>query len=237
VSTLDLQAAVAPRSTARGHEAHRLQGALISAGTAVAILGAALLILLTPVYLHAALDAARSPEFLGATREQTLQLSDRTVTELVFGPGTFAFAGPDGAPFYDPAEAAHLRDARAVLYLFLLVAVAGGVVALWNLIRRRRDPQVWRRVSRGAGVLAVTLTVVGGVFAVTFDAAFELFHRIFFPGGNWAFDPTRERLVQLYPIPFWQIVVGSLAVLAIGGGIVVWWVARRRAMRLERAEA
>jgi Protein of unknown function (DUF1461) len=234
VSTLDLQAAAASRSDARA-EARSLRGALVAAGTAIAILGIALLVLLQPLYLHAALDAARSPEFLGATRAQTLDLSDRTVGELVFGPATFAFSGPDGSAFYDPAEASHLRDARTLLYLFLALALAGGAFSAWSLARRRRDPAVWRSVSRGAGLLAVSLAVIGAVFAVGFDAAFEFFHRLFFPGGNWAFDPTTERLVQLYPIPFWQIVVGSLAALAIGGGVVVWWAARRRARGLARS--
>jgi integral membrane protein (TIGR01906 family) len=236
VSTVDLPAAVRSRPVARSDIAPAWR-ALVAVGTALSILAVALLLLLQPVYLHAALDSARSAEVLGVTGEQARALSDRTVSELVFGPATFAFAGPDGQPFYDPAEASHLRDARTVLYAFLVLALAGGLVAVSSLVRRRRDPAVWRGVSRGAGGLAVTLTAIGIFFAVAFEAAFELFHRIFFPGGNWAFDQTRERLVQLYPESFWQIVVASLAVLAIGGGIVVWWLARGHAVRLERTVA
>lgn len=241
MSTLDVQAPAGVRARSPARPALGSLGsfrrACLSLGTALSILGTALVLLLQPAYLHAALDAARSPEFLAATREETLTLSDRTVGELVRGPGSFAFAGPDGSRFYDPAEASHLRDARAVLYGFLAVVLVGGGLALVILIRGRRDAAAWRAVGRGGGLLAAALTVVGLVFAVTFDAAFEVFHRIFFPGGNWAFDPMTEHIVQLYPIPFWQIVVGSLALLSIGGGLAVWWAAGRRARRLAADEA
>ena len=97
------------------------------------------------------------------------------------------------------------------------------------------DPAAWRAVARGGGWLAVGLAAVGVLFALTFDLMFELFHRLFFPGGNWAFDPETQRLVQLYPIPFWQVTVGALAVLAIGSGALVWWLARRRARSTSRS--
>jgi hypothetical protein len=197
----------------------------------------ALGILLTPPYLHAAHDAAGSADWLGYTRAETRAISDRTVGELVFGPATFAMAAPDGSAFYQAAEAAHLRDARAVLYGFVALAVITASFAVFAVRRARHDMGAWRAVARGGGLLAASLTVVGLLFAFTFDVMFELFHRIFFPGGNWSFDPGTQRLVQLYPIPFWQITVGSLAVLAIGGGALVWWLARRRARAVATAPA
>ena len=83
----------------------------------------------------------------------------------------------------------------------------------------------------------MAFVVIGALFLVAFDAAFTLFHEIFFPGGNWSFDFATERLVQLYPIPFWQeatTVIGGI-VIAVSG--LVWWVARRRAVRLEATTA
>lgn len=228
MSTLDLHAHAVARAATMVRMGV-ISRSLVAAGTALAIVLAALVVLLTPVYLHAAHDVARSADYLGYTAAETLTISDRTVSELILGPGTFVIAAPDGTPFYQPSEAAHLGDARVVLYGFVLVALAGGVFTLATLSRRRRDPDVWRAISRGAGGLAVSLAVLGVLFALTFDFMFELFHRLFFPGGNWAFDPETQRLVQLYPIPFWQVTVGVLAVLAIGAGLLIWWFARRRA--------
>jgi hypothetical protein len=221
--------AVAPaRAGARASVVGRV---LVSAATALVILAVVLLVLLQPIYVHAALGQAGSASVLGVTPAQAEVLSDRTVAELIAGPGSFAFEGPSGGPFYDPAEAAHLRDARLVLWLFLglsAIALAGLLTALASPARR---PWAWRAIRRGAAALAVGMALVGAFFLVAFDLAFELFHRIFFPGGNWAFDPSTQRLVQLYPIAFWQVTAAALGGLAIGLAAATWWVARRQADR------
>ena len=63
--------------------------------------------------------------------------------------------------------------------------------------------------------------------------AFEIFHRLFFAGGSYTFDPRTDRLVQLFPFDFW-----SETTLVVGGMIVVlaalvWF----GASRLARAPA
>jgi integral membrane protein (TIGR01906 family) len=197
--------------------------------TVVTILGACVVLLLTPLYVHPALDAAGAPASLGLSAAETHRLSDMTVAELLVGPGDFAFAGPDGARFYDVAEASHMRDVRLVLQVFLAL-VAGSVAFLVASMRgARRQTPAWEHVAHGAGLLAVTVIALGVFATVAFDTAFELFHRILFPAGNWAFDPRSQRLVQLYPLPFWQITTAALGTLAVAGGAVTWWLARRRA--------
>lgn len=218
---------VAPART--GARATAVGSVLVSAATALVILAVALLVLLQPSYIHAALAQAGSASVLGVTPAEADALSDRTVAELVAGPGTFAFEGPSGGRFYDPAEAAHLADARLVLWLFLgfsAMALAGLLATLASPARR---PWAWRAIRRGAAALAVGMALVGAFFLVAFDLAFELFHRIFFPGGNWAFDPATQRLVQLYPTAFWQMTAAALGGISIGFALVVWWVAGRRA--------
>jgi len=209
--------------------------AVTAISTALLILGLAVVLLLTPVYIHAALDDAGSAAFLGVTPAQAHDLSDRTVSELVFGPATFAFPMEEGGPsFYNAAEAGHLRDARAVLYGFLAAVVAALVVLAAGVVRSGRAAPFWRAVSRGALGLTVAFAIVGALFLVAFDAAFTLFHQVFFPGGNWSFDPRTEHMVQLYPIPFWERTATVLGALTIVLGLAAWWLARRRAVALER---
>jgi uncharacterized membrane protein len=80
--------------------------------------------------------------------------------------------------------------------------------------------------------------VIGVVGSVAFEPMFELFHRIFFPGGNWAFDPRTERLVQLYPYAFWQLIAAGLGLVSGVLGVVTWavarWMAGPRAIRPDR---
>ena len=128
-----------------------------------------------------------------------------------------------------------MRDVRVVLYGFLLLAVVSLVFVVVSLVRAPRDATRWKAVSRG-GIGLVVAMVVLGVFAfVAFDTAFLLFHEIFFPGGNFSFDPTTERLVQLYPFAFWQYTSAALGVLLIAGGSLTWFVGRRLANGKERA--
>ena len=90
---------------------------------------------------------------------------------------------------------------------------------------RRRS---WRAVRGGAKGLAIAL-VVGGAFAfVAFDALFETFHRLFFAGGSYSFDPSTERLVQLFPFQFWQETAIAVGAVCIVVAVIVAAVASRR---------
>ena len=66
---------------------------------------------------------------------------------------------------------------------------------------------------------------------MAFDSLFTLFHQLFFPGGNWSFDPSTQRLVQLYPFRFWQIASAALGMLVFLLGIGAWLLGRRAAGR------
>ena len=70
--------------------------------------------------------------------------------------------------------------------------------------------------------------MLGVVSIVAFDALFEVFHRIFFAGGTYLFDPRTERLVQLFPDQFWSETSIVLGILLLGLARVVAVVGRRR---------
>jgi uncharacterized membrane protein len=76
--------------------------------------------------------------------------------------------------------------------------------------------------------LVIGIAVAAVIATFFFDAAFELFHRLFFPSGSYTFDPRTDRLVQLFPFDFWSettLVLGGLIILLAAG---VWLVARRQ---------
>jgi len=196
---------------------------LIPPATAVAIAAAALLLLMTPFWVHSALDFSGGARAL-PVRALSHAVSDQTVAELFTGPGTFAAFGAD--------EAGHMRDVRVILLGFLAIALASAAFVGWALWRHSRDPRTWRQIARG-GLLLVGFVVVVGVFAaLAFGVAFDLFHRLVFPGGNWAFAAD-SLLIRLYPYEFWQLSAAAFSVLTLAGGGLVWVVARRRARSLE----
>ena len=215
---------VAPEGQGRGW-----LGWLLPPATALVVIVVAVLVLTTPLWMHGALRQSGSTQAF-ATPEQAFSFSDPTVNQLLFG-GDFYIDLGDGYTFYTADEAAHLRDARAVLYLFVALALAALVLIVAALVHRPTDARRWRAVVRGAAGLAVGTVVVGIVGFLVFDAAFELFHRVFFPGGNWEF-PADSNMIKLYPYAFWQLTAAALGVLCVVGGGGVWWFARRRASRL-----
>ena len=215
---------------------------LLSLATAITILAVALLLLFTSFWTHFALRASGGGEAILATPQMAADVSDRTISEVLFGPGTFAFEGPpeivDGAlvsaPFYDPDEQAHMRDVRVVLYGFLGLAVVSLVFIILSLVRAPRDAARWTALGRG-GIWLIVAMIVLGLFAFfAFETVFTLFHEIFFPGGNWSF-PDTSHLIQLYPEPFWELSAAALGILASTGGLIVWFLARRRAAALTAA--
>jgi hypothetical protein len=208
-----------------------LVGVGVSAATILVIVVLALMPLLTPLFIHPALDAAGSAGLLGLDVASTRDVSDRTVVDLLSFSGSFSFEGPAGAPFFDASEQAHLGDARALLWV-ALVAGALSAVAIALALVRHRDPErraIWRAVSRGGAVAATGTVIVGVIGALAFESLFTLFHQIAFPGGNRAFDPAFQRLVQLYPLGFWQIAAAALGVLVVFIGALVWWLGRAAA--------
>jgi integral membrane protein (TIGR01906 family) len=80
-------------------------------------------------------------------------------------------------------------------------------------------------------VLAVAVVALGIVSVVAFDTVFEIFHTLLFPGGSYTFDPSTERLVQLFPYDFWYqtaIALGVLiVVLALATVALATWRIRR----------
>jgi hypothetical protein len=202
---------------------------LLPVATILVVIGLALLPLLGPWFIHPALDAAQAPAWLGVDEPQARAWSDETVRELVLGPGSFAIPGPGGAPLFGPDEVAHLRDARVLLWLALGAAAVSGAALAARLLAGIDRLGTWRGIGRGGALAAIGALVVGLVGLVAFDPLFELFHRLFFPGGGWAFDARTSVLVRLYPFAFWE-----LAALGLGIGVVLlgcgaWLVARAAA--------
>ena len=206
---------------------------LVIVGTILVIVAVAIVPLLSSLFIHPTLDAASAADRLGVTAAQAHALSDASVGELVLGPGTFAFSGPDGTPFYDSDERGHLRDARLLLYLaFGVGLVAAGLIAA-TLVRATglARASLWGAIAQGGGISVIAVVVLGILALVAFSTLFTLFHQLFFPGGNFSFDPRTQHLVQLYPFTFWQITSAAFGVIIAMLGAGTWLVARRLTRR------
>ena len=121
---------------------------LVPVATMLTIGAVALVLLLTPFWLHPALDAADSAAWLGMSPQAARDYSDRTVNDLVFASGDFDFVAPDGTTFFDASERAHMRDVRVVLYGFLGLSAIAAIFLGVVTYRRRADVVLRRRPHR-----------------------------------------------------------------------------------------
>ncbi len=174
------------------------------------------------------------PAITGFTLDQVRAATGSIVADLFFGPPNFSIT-VNARPVLDAAERSHMVDVRTVLLAFGIVVAIAVVLLAAIVLPNRRSAWVWRAVGRGSGaVVAVGIGV--GVAALLFlEAAFELFHLVFFPQGNFSFDPRTERLTQLSPDQFWIETSIGIALFGLALAILVTLAARRLAKKSEEA--
>jgi integral membrane protein (TIGR01906 family) len=215
-----------------GAHARRIGGGwLVAAATALVLLGGSIVPFLNPVYVRFEQDRTGAVALTGYSTSELDQVTGSLLGDLLLWRGDFRVA-VDGAPVLKEAEMGHMVDVRGVFAGFFAL-VLGGLAILLIAFRRGRGTEAraatWRAVAGGARGLAIGIAVAGAFTVFAFEAAFEVFHRLFFTAGSYTFDPRTDRLVQLFPEAFWSetaIVVGATALVA---AIVTWWLARRRA--------
>jgi integral membrane protein (TIGR01906 family) len=204
-----------------------LAGLAVAIATCLVLLGLAMAVFFNPWFVAFEQERSDAAAIAGYTPDELRRATDGILGDLYLGSGDFAVT-VGGSPVLDERERAHMRDVRAVFAAFwLAVALAAVVVALAR-IRSRGAAWFWRAIAAGATTLGIVVVGLGLVATVAFEALFELFHRLFFAGGTYLFDPRTERLVQLFPFAFWFetsiLLAGTIVVLAIA----VRLIARRR---------
>ena len=205
---------------------------MIAAATALVLLGGSILPFLNPIYVRFEQDRTGVAALTCYSREQLDLAAGILLSDLLFWTGDFDVNRGDGAEVLSQPEIGHMRDVRGVFAGFFAL-VAAGVVVLVAAARRTRSgtearTAAWRSVASGARGLAIGIAVVSVFLVLAFDAAFEVFHRLFFSAGSYTFDPRTDKLVQLFPEAFWSETAMFVGVVALLASVVTWWVARGR---------
>jgi integral membrane protein (TIGR01906 family) len=198
--------------------AERLAAALTAIATAVVITAVSIVPFLSPAWVSFEQGRSGAGQLTGFSPTELGVATNAILSDLVLGPPDFDVA-VGGEPVLTERERAHMRDVRGVFAGFGLIALIAtvGLAAAYVLARRAgHRERAWAAIRNGARGLAIGVVVAGAVALVAFDAAFELFHGLFFAGGSYTFDPGTERLVQLFPFSFW-----SESTMAVGGVILI----------------
>ena len=204
---------------------------MISAATALVILGATVAPFLTPAFVRFEQDRTGVGNLTGFDSGELDVVTGSLLGDLVLWRGDFRVA-IDGVPVLSDRERGHMLDVRGVFAGFFAMALAGAAILAFAFARARGTEArtaAWRSIAGGARALAVIIVVAGAFVLLAFDAAFEVFHRLFFSAGSYTFDPHTDRLVQLFPEQFWSETAVIVGAVMLGVAILTAWQAGRRA--------
>lgn len=136
---------------------------------------------------------------------------------------------PEPAPLFDANERSHLADVRGVFRALRVAQIAAGLLLLVLLVRARSRGTALRLARAAALWSGGAVVALGIVAAVAFEPAFLAFHYLFFPQGNFLFDPATSQLLRVYPEAYWYGVtlrvgatfIVAMAVLAAATSLVL----------------
>ena len=103
-------------------------------------------------------------------------------------------------------EYSHMADVRNVFVAAKFLVPVSLLVIVIRLQRARaRSPRaMWELVRDGSLIAAAVVVLIGIVATFAFEPLFLAFHYVFFPQGNFLFDPATSNLIRLYPDWYWQ---------------------------------
>jgi Protein of unknown function (DUF1461). len=204
---------------------------IAAVAAAIAMLGVTITLFFNPLWIGFEQERAGVPAITGYTPDQVRAVTGAMLADLFVGPPEFA-AVVDGQPVLGAAERSHMLDVRNV-FVPMTTVFGIAIAALAVLLATNgRRAWLWRAIARGTTALAVVGIGVGIAVAFFFEAAFLVFHVVFFPQGNFSFDPRTQRLTQLFPDQFWTETSIAIAIAGVVIAATITVFARRRASRL-----
>jgi len=131
----------------------------------------------------------------------------------------------DKSPLYNERELSHMADVKVVFQgmltaWWILLAILAGL-GLWAWHGKWMKTYLHGLGKGGWLTVGLILFILVAV-AISFNALFTAFHRIFFTGDSWLFLYT-DTLIRLFPLRFWQdgfIAMGILTLLS--AGLLIW---------------
>lgn len=136
-------------------------------------------------------------------------------------------------PLFNQREVEHMRDVQALMHrvfqvwFLSLVGLAVAAAAIAAVDLPSGGKALVRAAAIGGGVAVGTVGALGLAAAMDFRQLFLQFHMVSFANDLWLLDPTRDRLIQLFPQGYFfdaaiRIAVQTVALgaLTLGASIV-----------------
>lgn len=146
-------------------------------------------------------------------------------------------------PVFNARETRHMEDVKRLFVAanraqeLSVVYVLLYIVAFFIWAREGNVRQLAGQALVGAGICGAFIGGVALFAAFGFERASVRFHTVFFNNNLWMLDPSRDRLIQMFPDMFWRdisIVLGAMTaaeVLLISAASTVYLLGSRRERR------
>ncbi len=103
------------------------------------------------------------------------------------------------SPDFNSLELGHIRDIKELLVIWQRIFLSIFFVStLIYLVKSSKIKNIKSIALSGLGL--TVLLAISSTFL--FSKVFEGFHQLFFPQGNWHFNPQTDLIIRLYPPEF-----------------------------------
>lgn len=193
------------------------------------LLMTAIRILFTPVFLQIEYRMPGfPPDEYGFSLDDRLHWS-RVSLEYMYNAAGIEYLADqqlqDGSPLYSQRELSHMEDVKVVFqrmqiawWVTVVVLIVIGVLT-WRV---HSIKAFLRGLGYGGRLTIALIVLILATVAISFNALFTAFHRLFFTGDTWLFQYS-DNLIRLFPMRFWQdgFIAMGLVTLA-GAGLLIW---------------
>ena len=157
------------------------------------------------------------------TREDVIEAYNEVLNYLTIPGNEF---GTGKLPYREWTKT-HFEDCKVLFDLNIIcfaVAFIGAAVLI--ILNKCKIFDLWYPFGMNISFYSGSFTlgafaIIGGLVAIDFNTAFEVFHAIFFPGKeNWVFYPLYDRVILMMPQNFFMncaiLIFSSIILLCIG---------------------
>ncbi|PKM73779.1 MAG: TIGR01906 family membrane protein [Firmicutes bacterium HGW-Firmicutes-16] len=159
------------------------------------------------------IDYLKIPETAGISREEVL-LNYNAIMDFLSPFSDKEFSLPTIS--YSERASTHFEECKPLFNAVYLFGAVSAVILI-VLILLKAVPKKTLRLS-GAVTLIIP-AVIGAAVMIDFDSAFTFFHKIFFEGSTWIFDPVADSFILIMPSTFFMHCANFIALFWVVGAV------------------
>ncbi|MCT8975215.1 TIGR01906 family membrane protein [Clostridium sp. CX1] len=111
----------------------------------------------------------------------------------------------------------HFKDVKKIFNSIDLLLIITGFISLIGFINNIKNKN-FHFLKQTSSILIILPIVLLTVFMINFNAAFTIFHKIFFRNDYWLFDPKIDPIINILPEKFFYhsaLLIVALLIISI----------------------